>query len=124
MRRSVTLSLALSVLTAACALLPQPPPAGTRPFQAQVRNMRPDQAVVTVSTPAGVLPSAVQPALLPAGSTTNVTFHVPLGGEWAIAINGEDQIGASELNPNIGVCTIGIEILVDGGMGMGCLSVP
>ena len=71
-----------------------------------------------------MLPGAVQPQSLPAGSTTTVTFHVPLGRDWAIAINGQDQLGGDELNPNIGACTMGIELNADGGMGMGCLSVP
>jgi hypothetical protein len=119
-----SMGLALSVLVAACALTTQPPPAGTRPFQAQVANMRPDPVVLTITTTAGVLPGAVQPSSLSAGSTTNVTFHVPLGGEWAIAINGQDQLGSDELNPNIGACTMGVELGADGSMGMGCLSVP
>ena len=106
MLRSVTLGVALSVLVPACALVEPPPPAGTRPFQAQVRNPHPDPAELTITTPAGVLPGAVQPASVPAFSETIVTFDVPIRGEWAFAVNGDDQLGFQELNPNIDVCSL------------------
>jgi hypothetical protein len=124
MLRRVALGLALSVLAEACALVESPPPAGTRPFQVQVANMRPAPLELTVMTPAGGLPGAVEPASLPAGTTTDVTFHVPLGGEWSIAVNGEVQLGGDELNPNIGVCTMGFEFTADGGMSVGCHLFP
>jgi hypothetical protein len=74
--------LALSVLVAACALVEQPPPATTHAvanladdvmfvLTGEVRNMRPEPVQLEVRTPAGAPPGAVQPASLPAGSTTN-----------------------------------------------------
>ena len=127
--RSVTLGLVLSVLAAACALVEPPPlPSGTRSFQAQVRNLRPGQVKLSIKTSAGgvagtVVPDAVVPEWLPAGSTTNVTFYVPIEGEWWIDFNGEPGPG-SELAPNIGVCTMGLELPANGGMSGGCLSAP
>jgi hypothetical protein len=47
MLRSVTLGLAVSLLSAACALVEQPPPPGTRMFQAEVRSFF---VVLTCST--------------------------------------------------------------------------
>jgi hypothetical protein len=65
--RSVTVSVALSILAAACALVeqPMPPvPAGTIPLQVQVHNMRREPVELTARTPDGDLSGAVQPAIL------------------------------------------------------------
>ena len=86
--------------------------------------MRPGPAELSINTSAGVLPAAVHPASLPGGSTTDVTFHVPLSGEWMIAVEDVEQLSGAELNPNIGVCTMGFEIRGDGSTSMSCLSVP
>ena len=124
MLRSVTLGVALSILAAACALVEPPVPAGTRPFQAQVRNPRPVPAELTITTPAGVLPGAVQwPASVPAFSEAIVTFHVPIRGEWAFAVNGDDQLGWEELTPNIGVCSL-VFVMGDGNSSFSCLEGP
>ncbi len=124
MLRSVTLGVALSVLAAGCALVEPPPPAGTRSFQAQVRNPRPVPAELTITTPAGALPGAVQlPASVPAFSEAIVTFHVPIQGEWAFAVNGDDQLGWEELTPNIGVCTMEF-VMGDGNSSFSCLRAP
>ena len=123
MLRSVTLGIALSILAAACALVEPPPPAGTRSFQAQVQNPHPDPAALTITTPAGVLRGAVQPASVPAFSETIVTFHVPIRGEWAFAVNGDDQLGFQELNPNIGVCSMRF-VLGGDDSSFSCLSGP
>ena len=124
MLRSITLSVALSVLPAACALVEPPAPAGTRPFQAHVRNPRPVPAELTITTPDGMLPGAVQPpASVPAFSEALVTFHVPIRGDWAFAVNGDDQLGWEELTPNIGVCTMEF-VMRDGDFSFSCLRAP
>ena len=94
--RSVTLSLALSVLAAACALTEAPPPAGTRPIQSQVQNLRALPAKLTVTTPTGVLADAVQPPSLPAGSTTDVIFYIPNVGEWTIDFDGHPIVSSED----------------------------
>ena len=84
MLRSVTLGVALSILAAACALVEAPVPAGTFVLSGEVRNMRAVPVELEVRTPTGALPGAVQPASLPAGpSTTKVTYHVPIIGNFA-----------------------------------------
>ena len=90
MLRSVTLGLVLSVLAAACALVEPPREART----IQVRTDGPVE--LTVTTPTGGLPGAVQPASLQTGSTTTVTLYVPAGGNWAITVNGvPDVLGST-----------------------------
>jgi hypothetical protein len=120
---SVTLGVAMSVVAAACALVEPPPPTDTRPFQAQVQNPHPNPAGLTITTPAGVLPGAVRPASVPAFSETIVTFHVPISGEWAFAVNGDDQLGFQELNPNIGVCLMKF-VLGGDDSSFSCLPAP
>jgi hypothetical protein len=80
-------------------------------------------AELTIATPAGVLPGAVQPASVPANSETIVTFQVPIRGEWAFAVNGDAQLGFEELNPNIGVCSMTF-VLGDGDSTFSCPSAP
>ena len=100
--RSVTFSVALAVLAAACALVEAPMPAGTFMVQGEVRNMRPGPVELEVRTPAGVLPGAVQPASLPAGpSNARVTYHLPMTGEWSIAVNGDAFISSSDFGADI-----------------------
>ena len=122
MLRSVTLGLVLSVLAAACALVEPPAPADTFVVQGVVRNLRAQPAKLEVRTPTGVLPGAVQPASLPAGpSTTNVTYHLPITGEWMIAVNGDAFIASADFGPDIQQgCTLGIELNADGSSMHGC----
>ena len=87
MLRSVTLSVVFSVLAAACALVEQPVPAGTRPIAARVHNGGSLPAEITVTVPAGVLTDAVQPSVVERGTTRDVTIYVPTSGEWSIAFN-------------------------------------
>ena len=111
MLRSVTLGVALSVLAAACALVEEPPPPSTGPFQVHVWNTRPDPVELTITSPEDMaaVGGVVQPALLPALSETIVTFHVPIRGEWALAVNGIDQLlFHTPIIPNSDVC--GLEI--------------
>ena len=86
--------------------------------------MRSGPVELTVSTPAGVLGGAVQPATVPAGSTTNVTFHVPVAGQWSIVLDGKVRFGTNALNSNIGICTMVMELPAGGGGSMGCPDVP
>ncbi len=106
MLRSVALGLVLSVLAAACALVEEPVPPGTRPFQAQVQNTLRGPVELTIRTRDRVVFDAVQPASLPALSETIVTFHVPLDEEWIYAVNGDDQISSDEVIPSIGRCRL------------------
>lgn len=122
--RAVTLGLAFDVLIAGCAIFTEPPPAGTRPFQAQVQSRLAGPAELTISTPAGVLPGAVRPASLPAGSTTAVTFHVPMAGEWAIEVNGLPAFGSAEINRNMAVCEMTRLELLEEGFGADCFAGP
>jgi len=120
MLRSVTLGVALSIMAAACALGDPPPPPGTRQFQVEVRNLRASPAQVTVTTPAGELPGAAQPALLPAGSVTDLTVQVPADGKWSVRFDGEVVLAWDWANPKIGKCEIRLELTLGGNFGAGC----
>jgi hypothetical protein len=126
MLRSVTLGLALSFLAAACALVEPPAPAGTFTVPGAVRNLRAQPAALEVRTPAGVLPGAVQPASVPGGpSQVNVLFHLPIAGEWWIAVNGDAFIASADFGDGIRQgCTIGIELNADGSSSHGCVDRP
>ena len=123
MLRSVTLGLALAVLAAACALVEQPPPPGTRMFQAEVRNVspRPLELLVQISPTEGPLPGAVRPSSVPPESVALVTFFVPMASEWSILIDPRTTIFKDEIEPLMEQgCTIYIETAGDGGYGSGC----
>ena len=122
MLRSVAWGLALWFLVAACALVEPAAPAGTFTVPGVIRNLRPQPVDLEVRTPAGVLPGAVQPASLPGGpSQTNVLFHLPIAGEWWIAVNGDAFISSGDFGGDIRQrCTIGIELSVDGSSTHGC----
>ena len=122
MLRAVALSVAVFVLATACALVEPPaPPAGTRPVQAHVYNMLQDPVEITVRTPAGVLPGAVQPrSRVEAFSTTDVTLYVPFEGQWTIARNDNEMISSVDLAPQLEEgCTVTISIRPTG-WGWGC----
>ena len=93
MLRSVTLGLVLSVLAAACALVEPPPPPGTVMFQVEVRNASRDRYELEVSTDAGVLPGAVQPASVAPGSSAAVTLSVPIDQTWELFASGWNSDG-------------------------------
>ena len=80
MFRAVTLGFAISVLVAACALVEQPPPPGTRVIQAEVRNLSKQslELLVRASPTEGALPGAVRPSSVPPGSAALVTLFVPV----------------------------------------------
>ena len=127
MLRSVTVGVALSVLAAACALTTQAPPANTRMIQAHVRNTTVRPVELTITTLAGVLPGAVQPlSTVPAGTTTELILYVPLGGDWALATNGNDRFTNTdvELDPDLRRgCRLNLWLL-DDGLSLGCLKTP
>ena len=120
MLRAVALGIALFLLAAACALVEPPgPPDGTRPIQARVYNMTSDLVEITMRTPAGVLPGAVQPtSRIEPFSTTDLTLYVPLKGHWTIARNGNEMINSDvdSLDPG---CTVRISFRPTG-WGWGC----
>ena len=124
MLRAVTLMLAVSALSAACALVEQPPPPGTREFQAEVRNLspRPLELLVQISPTEGALPGAVRPSSVPPESTAIVTFFVPVAGEWSILIDPRTTMLKDEVEGlmELGCTTIYIETAGDGGYGSGC----
>ena len=123
MLRSVTLSVAISVLVAACALVEQPVPAGTTTVQGQVRNRTGHPVEITVKTPTGALHGAVQPGSVPAGLTPDVTLHLPLGQEYALSAGGFDMPGISVDDYGRMGCRFDFEISSDG-LGLSCLSTP
>ena len=115
MLRAVALAVALSVLAAACALNTQPPPAGTVPIQARVRNETTRPTEFAVTTGLGVVPGAVQPSVAAPGATTEVTFYVPSAGAWEIVINDASSFSSDRLARSIrDGCILGIVIAEDG----------
>lgn len=123
MLRSVTLSLAISVLVEACALAEAPPPSETYTIRAVVRNFSPGPVVLRVSTPRGELPSAIEPmAMMPAGpSTTNLTLTLPADGQWTIGISGWGEIEGQDLEGFLELeCPLAITIGADGEAMWGC----
>ena len=96
--------------------------------QSQVRNRTLESVELSVTTPTGVLPGAVQPVSVPAGSTANVTLYVPISGEWALAVNGHETLGSAQLVPDISSgCTLEIDLMAaqnTTGLVAGCLSTP
>jgi hypothetical protein len=122
--RSVTLSVALSVLAAACALLEPPVPPGTVATHARVKNLENVPVELEVKMPtSGVLLGAVEPASLPANGTAMVTFYLPVSGDWWITVNGSDMYAAADIREiGSGRCTLDMEVSADGHGGLGCAS--
>lgn len=85
----------MSLLAAACALVEEPVPAGTRPIAARVRNGASQPAQISVTVPTGVLPDAVRPAVVAPGTTVDVTIHLPTSGEWAIVFNNDGDFDST-----------------------------
>ena len=125
MLRSVTLGIAMSVLAAACALVEPPPPPGTAMTVAQVTNSDPFEVELAVTTPSGVLPGAVQPSRLPARGTDDVTFYLPIAGEWTITVNGTAMFFREDIHP-IGGCPtpLQMDVSTGGAGGVGCSTTP
>lgn len=119
--RSVTLGVVLSVLATACALVEPPVPVDTYVLQGWVRNLTGHPvALHVVACCSGVHSGAAQPASVPAHTEANVTYYVPLGGDWSIwadniMIAGNDLIGSFGEE-----CTLGVELAADGSSETGC----
>ena len=81
--------------------------------------MTPDPVEFRVRTDAGDIPEAVQPASVPAGpSSTNVTFHLPIDGEWYITANADPFFISWPDFPQIQQgCTLRIELADDRTVG-------
>lgn len=121
--RSVSLGVALSLLTGACALVESPPPPGTYLVQAVVRNNSQLATEFTVSLPGGrVLQGAVQPSSVPAGpSMTNMTIRLPLDGRWQIDIPQWGEIEGGDFGGFLALkCPLVIDLEADGAWGWGC----
>ena len=127
MLRAVTLGVVLSVLAAACALAEPPPPADTIGVEVKVRNER--WRGVEFSVLKGLsrrtIPGAVQPPWVPARSTANVTFHVPIGQWWLAIDGGETRLDRSELEELFRPgCKFTLELYADGSVSSGCQGEP
>jgi hypothetical protein len=121
MLRLVVFGLAAGVLIAACALTEPLPPAGTVPVQLQVQNRSALPAELTVAVEARPIPGAVQPSSVPAGTTSDVVFHVPMASNWEIQANGQSLIDRSVLRNRTGVIRgMGLTIERDGSAGWWC----
>ncbi len=124
MLRAAALCIVVAALFAACALVEPAAPASTRLVQVQVFAGR--SIELTVTTPHGVLPRAVLPAMLPKGQTSDVAFYVPLDGEWWIAANGSNEIAGADLDLYTGQgCThLFIRFIAGGTLEAGCRDAP
>lgn len=90
--------------------------------RAQVRNVGNVAVELGVSTPAGELDGAVQPAFLAPRATAQVTFYLPIAaGDWWITVNGADMFPAEDTNQYVRQqCSLFMEVNVDGSGGIGC----
>ena len=126
MLRAVFLGVAVLVLTAACALVPAPQPAGTRPIEVSVHNDTPAPLAVSVRTPPGVAPGAAEPPVAPPGlQRTPVTVYVPLLGEWTLVL-GDGAANSVQITrveyaeyEKMG-CQFGVSLGRDGSYEFGC----
>jgi hypothetical protein len=74
-------------------------------------------------TTGGVLLGAVSPASLPANGTAQVTFYLPVSGDWWITVNGSDMYGAADIRSmGVGCGQLDMEVSADGHGGLGCAS--
>jgi hypothetical protein len=121
MVRVSALAAAISILVVACALVEPPPPPGTRPIQAQVKNNATVPVELSVQTPSGMLAGAVQPVSLAPKEIGDVTFHLPMGGEWWISVNGMQMFSSTDVDEYVRQgCRLGMEVSTDGSGGIGC----
>ena len=124
MLRSVTLSVALAVLVAGCALFSEPVPPGTVPLQVLIANNAGHERTVSVTSgtdpTSPAIPGAVQPSgVIPAHSEVNVTIYVPVSWAWAISMGDWGTIPSTDV-PRTG-CLYTIAVEEDPGYGgSGC----
>ena len=67
-----------------------------------------------------MLPGAVQPTSLQARAVGNVTFYLPPGENWWIAVNGVQMISGSDAVEYIQCPGRFMEVNPDGSGGIGC----
>jgi len=116
--RSVTLGVVLSVM-AACALVEPPVPADTYVLHGWVRNMTGHPVALQVVKHAGV-PGGVQPASVPAHTEANVTYYIPLTGDWSIWADTLMIADPDTITSFGEECTLGLEMAADGSASNGC----
>ena len=119
MLRAVAVSVALSVLTSACALVEQPPPPGTRVIEAEVRNLSHDRLSCwsRPPRPKARFPVRYAPSSVPPGATARVTIYVPTAGEWSILIDPTSSMNHEDFDRFMAQgCTM-ILIETDGAYG-------
>lgn len=123
MLRSVALGVALSVLTAACALFTDPVPAGTVPVAARITNNTGQEMPLSVVLPTGdILPGAIQPTgSVPAFSRMDLTVYLPVGGDWRLSIGDWGEILKQDIARDLQRgCRIVVEANADGSGMYGC----
>jgi hypothetical protein len=120
--RSVTLGLAMSVLSAACALVEPPVTAGTATVQVEVRNASRDLVELVVNTDTGERPGAVQPASVAPGSSTDVFLSIPSDQAWTLDVEPfgwSIESWAFEALLDQG-CEIVLKLWADSGRNLAC----
>ena len=123
MLRAGVLVAAMSVLFAACAMVSQPPPPGTRMVLVQVKNNADVPVELAVTVGSTVVPGAVQPSSLGPHELADITFYLPLGGDWWITTNGMQMFDARSVDEYVREgCRMGMEVSTDGSGGIGCYS--
>jgi hypothetical protein len=94
--------------------------------QITVRNMALGPAVFDVVTWSGMPAGSARPASLPAGTTAEVSFVVPIRGTWNIRANGRRVLDNRDLDDvrkdaaSFATCRLTIE-LSDRATNYGCL---
>ena len=64
---------------------------------------------------------AVQPTSLPAGSTTDVTFHVPTAEPWWLFVGASNTFNGADIDMLVERgCTILIDVSADGSFHLEC----
>ena len=70
---------------------------------------------------AGAALGAVQPTSLPAGSTTDVTFHVPTAEPWWLFVGASNTFNGADIDMLVERgCTILIDVSADGSFHLEC----
>ena len=123
MLRAVVLGIAMLVLAQACALLPPPQPANTRPIAITMRNHTGHPLEARITTPStGEIPGSEVPPVVPAGVLdVPVTLHVPAVGDWNLEVGSGALIPSAEFE-NYPGCALGMELSGDDSYSFGCLS--
>lgn len=117
------LAAAISVLVAACALVSQPPPPGTRMVRVQVKNTAAVPVELAVTSGSAVLPGAVQPSTLGPNALAPITFYLPPGDDWSITSNGMLMFDGPSVDEYVRQgCQMGMEVSTDGSGGIGCFT--